>query len=150
MRGALQSVADSGSFPLGLDSGGPSSVAASQSIFAAVDTGSMQVEPVRILRTNWRIFERIMIDGFEFEEMRGAAAGTLLQCRRCWKTSVSAHGSAISMSEPVAGAASMMEAGIVDVVMVATLPARAARGWAGGDAGGGATRAGIASGALFE
>jgi len=66
--------------------------------------------------------ERIMIEGFDFQEMRGAAAGSLFSPRLLEDDRFGAW-LGYRQDEPVAAAGSMVEAGIVDVVMVATVPA---------------------------
>ncbi len=94
-------------------------------LWPAIDTG-VRIEPVRN-GEDLLALERIMIDGFEFQEMRGLAAGAY--CNRSDARGRSRFGAWLGYleSEPVAGAASMVEAGIVDVVMVATFHRRGAK-----------------------
>jgi hypothetical protein len=66
-------------------------------------------------------FEKIMIEGFDFQEMRGAASGTLFHPGMLRDVRFAAWIGYLD-DEPVAGAGSLVEAGIVDVVMVATIP----------------------------
>lgn len=73
------------------------------------------------------IFERIMIDGFELEEMRNQPSGSLLGARLFDDDRFGAWLGYLD-GEPVAGAASLVEAGIVDIVMVATVPTARRKG----------------------
>src|SRR6185312_916839 len=72
-------------------------------------------------------FEQIMIEGFDFEEMRGAEAGTYMSPEILQDERFGAWIGYLD-GDPVAAAASFVEAGIVDVVMVATVPAERRRG----------------------
>jgi hypothetical protein len=93
-----------------------------------VDTRDVQVTQVRS-DVDKTLCERIIIDGFEFEEMRGQPAGSLMAPPlfddprfTAWLASVE--------GEPVSAAASIAEAGIVNVVMVATIPSGRRKGGA--------------------
>jgi GNAT superfamily N-acetyltransferase len=85
-----------------------------------IDTSTIRVEPVAS-DEDLDTFERIMIEGFEMEEMRGAAPGSLFRPSMLEDSRFRAWLGYLG-DEPAGGAASMTHAGIVDVVMVATLP----------------------------
>lgn len=88
-------------------------------LWPAVDT-AIRIEPVRSSEDLLDL-ERIMIEGFDFQEMRGVAAGTYFNLKLLDDGRFGAWLGYLE-DEPVAAAASMVEAGIVDVLMVATLP----------------------------
>lgn len=94
-------------------------------LWPAIDTG-VRIEPVRS-GEDLLALERIMIDGFDFQEMRGVAAGAYFNHRMIEDDRFGAWLGYLE-NEPVAAAASMVEAGIVDVLMVATLPAARRKG----------------------
>ena len=85
-----------------------------------IDIGSIRIEPVSS-DDELQIFERIMIEGFEMEEMRGAAPNSLFTPSMLADPRFGAWLAYLG-DEPMAGAASILEDGMVDVVMVATLP----------------------------
>jgi hypothetical protein len=93
-----------------------------------IDTSRVQVTQVRS-DADRVLFEQIMIDGFEFEEMRGQPSGSLMTPALFddprfagWIGSVE--------GAPVSAAASIVEAGIVNVTMVATVPSGRRKGGA--------------------
>lgn len=85
-----------------------------------IDTSSIRIEQVSDAE-GMHTFERVMIDGFDMEEMREGRPGTLLAPSLLDDARFGAWLGYLD-EEPVAGAASMVEDGLVDVVMVATLP----------------------------
>ncbi len=85
-----------------------------------LETGSIRVEPVSTAE-HQATLEQIMIRGFEMDEMAGQPAGSLLGPGLYADARFGAWLGLID-GEPVSGAASLTEAGIVDIVMVATLP----------------------------
>lgn len=84
------------------------------------DIGKVKIEGVTT-GDQQTIFERIIIDGFEFEEMRARPAGSLLGAGLFEDERFRAFLGYVD-GEPVSAAASVTEAGIVDIVMVATIP----------------------------
>ena len=88
--------------------------------------GTVRVERV-ITATQQAILEQIMIAGFEMSEMEGQPAGALLGPRLFDDERFTAWLGYLG-NEPVSGAASLAEAGIVDIVMVATVPAARRKG----------------------
>lgn len=92
----------------------------------AIDTSSIRVEPVRS-EAELQTFERTIIDGFEMEEMRGAPPHSLFAPPMLADTRFGAWLGYLG-DQPVAAAGSMIEHGLVDVVMVATLPEARRRG----------------------
>lgn len=93
-----------------------------------LDTRSVQVKRVGSAAERAR-FEQIIIDGFEFEEMRGCAPGSLLGSSLFEDERFSAWIGSVE-GAPVSAAASMVEAGMVNVVMVATVPGARRKGGA--------------------
>lgn len=89
-------------------------------------TGSVQVERVTGSANRAR-FEQIIIDGFGFEEMRGSAPGSLMGPSLFEDERFSAWIGSVD-GDPVSAAASMVEAGMVNVVMVATVPSGRRKG----------------------
>ncbi len=85
-----------------------------------IDTSSIHIEEVRS-EDELQAFERIIIDGFEMEEMRDAPPHSLFAPPMLADTRFGAW-LAYLEDQPVAAAGSMAEGGMVDVVMVATLP----------------------------
>lgn len=85
-----------------------------------VDTSTVRIEPVTT-RNQLATIEHIMIEGFDMGEMRGAPPESLFGAALLDDSRFGAWlGSVDGM--PVAGAGSIVEAGLVDVTMVATLP----------------------------
>lgn len=97
-----------------------------RSPFSPLVETDIRVEPVRSAN-DMAVFERIIIEGFDFGEMLGSPAGSFLPPSMLDDERFGAWLGFID-EEPVAGAASMAEAGIVDVVMVATVPAARRKG----------------------
>lgn len=93
-----------------------------------VDTSAVQVTRVRS-DAEKALFEQIIIDGFGFEEMRGSASGSLMAASLFEDPRFSAWIGSVE-GEPVSGAASLVEAGIVNIVMVATVPVGRRKGGA--------------------
>lgn len=91
-----------------------------RSPFTSVVATSVRVEPVRTSE-DLATFERIMIEGFDFQEMRGAEPEALFSPSLLHDERFGAWLGFLD-GKPVAAAGSLVEAGIVDVVMVATLP----------------------------
>lgn len=87
---------------------------------APIDTSSVRIERVANI-DDLRTFAQVMIDGFEMDEMRGTAPDSLIGTGVLSDARFGAWLGFLD-NEPVAGAASMVEDGMVDVVMVATLP----------------------------
>lgn len=88
--------------------------------------GTIAIERVLTLEQQ-AIFEQIMIQGFEMSEMAEQPAGSLLGARLFADDRFTAWLGYLD-GEPVSGAASFVEAGIVDIVMVATLAAARRKG----------------------
>jgi len=86
----------------------------------------VRTEPVRTA-DDLEVFTRIIVEGFGFQEMRGAAAGSYFNPRLLDDERFGAWMGYLG-DEPVAAAGSLVEAGIVDVVMVATVPAARRKG----------------------
>lgn len=91
-----------------------------RSPFSGLIPTDVRVEPVRS-SDELAILEQIMIDGFDFHEMRGSASGTLCHPGILEDDRFAAWLGYLD-DKPVAAAGSLVEAGIVDVVMVATIP----------------------------
>jgi hypothetical protein len=85
-----------------------------------VDIGSIRIELVSTA-AQLQTFERVMIEGFEMEEMRGLPENSLFTPALLADERFGAWLGYLE-GEAVAGAASMVEGALVDVVMVATLP----------------------------
>ena len=85
-----------------------------------IDTSSIRIDPVTG-DDELHIFERIAIEGFPMDEMRGAPPNSLFTPSMLADPRFGAWLGYLG-DEPVSGAASMLEDGMVDVVMVATLP----------------------------
>lgn len=94
--------------------------------FPLVDTSAVRVDRVTTDEA-MAVFEQIIIQGFEMSEMLGRPAGSLLPASLLADPRFTAWMGYVE-GEPVAAAASLVEAEIVDVVMVATLPAARRRG----------------------
>ena len=88
--------------------------------FPLLDTGTVEVRPVTT-EADRRLLEQIMVDGFGFEEMRGAAPGSHLGDRLLDDPRLQGAIGSVA-GQPVSAAASIVEAGIVNIVMVATVP----------------------------
>jgi GNAT superfamily N-acetyltransferase len=85
-----------------------------------LDTSSSRIQPIST--DDERLtFERVMIEGFEMDEMRGSPPGSLIAPGMLADSRFGAWLGYLG-DEAVAGAASMVENSIVEVVMVATLP----------------------------
>jgi hypothetical protein len=93
-----------------------------------VDTGSVEVIQVRS-EAERALFEQIIIDGFGFEEMRGARPGSMMAPQLFEDPRFTAWIGSVE-GEPVSGAAGLVEAGIVNIVMVATIPGGRRKGGA--------------------
>ncbi len=94
-------------------------------LWPAIDTG-IRIEPVRSNEDLLEL-ERVMIEGFDFQEMRGVAAGMYFNLRLLEDHRFGAWLGYLD-DEPVGASVSIVEAGIVDVLMVATLPAARRKG----------------------
>lgn len=90
------------------------------------DTQGIRVEQV-VDPATLEIFEHILIEGFEFDEMQDSAPGALVSPALLQDARFGAWLAYLD-GLPVAAAASLVEAGIVDVTLVATLPAARRRG----------------------
>lgn len=90
------------------------------------DTQGIQVERVTDA-ASMEAFERVLIHGFEFEEMYAVAPGAYLPPAVFDDPRFAAYLAHVD-GEPAAVAGSVTEAGIVDITMVATLPAARRRG----------------------
>lgn len=91
-----------------------------------LDTGNLRVQRV-VSRAELRVFEQIMVEGFGMSEMRSAAPGSLIGVRLLEEPTFGAWLGYLD-DIPIAGAASVVEAGVVVIVMVATLPAARRKG----------------------
>jgi hypothetical protein len=85
-----------------------------------IDTSSIEIQQVTS-DEDLLAFERVMIEGFEFDEMRGSPPNSMFTPSMLADSRFGAWLAYLD-GEPVAGAGSMVEDGIVEVVMVATLP----------------------------
>ncbi len=91
-----------------------------RSPFSSLVPTDIRVEPVQS-SDELATLEKIMIEGFDFQEMRGAMSGALFHPGMLQDDRFAAWLGYLD-NEPVAAAGSLVEAGIVDVVMVATIP----------------------------
>lgn len=85
-----------------------------------IDTSAFRIEPVTSEEA-LRAFEQIMIEGFAMEDMRNEPPHSLFTPSMLADERFGAWLAYLD-GEPVAGAASMIEDSLVDVVVVATLP----------------------------
>ncbi len=93
-----------------------------------IDTRDVQVTRVRS-DAEMALFERITIDGFGFEELRESPPGSWMAPELFDDPRFTAWIGSVD-GEPVSGAASIEEAGIVNVVTVATIPSGRRKGGA--------------------
>ncbi len=91
-----------------------------RSPFSNLVPTEIRVEPITS-SDELATFEEIMIEGFDFQEMRGTESGSLFRSGMLRDDRFAAWLGYLD-NEPVAAAGSLVEAGIVDVIMVATLP----------------------------
>lgn len=92
-----------------------------------IDTSHIRVEPVS---TNAQLnqLERVMIEGFDMTDMRGLPPNSLVPEAIIGDSRFRAWLGYLD-GEPVAGASSMTDERLVDVIMVATLPSARRKGF---------------------